>query len=76
MHADLADYTAQSGKQQWSYTYDLKREFLDGNWLECGYGSANEIRLSQPMPDTINMCTFTYRKGHKAGQRDIQIDCR
>lgn len=76
MHADLADYTSKPGKNQWSYTYDLDREFSDGKWLECGYGTHNEITLSQRMPDAIKLCTFVYRKGEKAGQHDIRINCR
>ncbi|WP_420213838.1 STY0301 family protein [Janthinobacterium fluminis] len=63
MHADLADYTSKPGKKQWSYTYDLDREFSDGKWLECGYGTHNEITLSQRMPDSIKSCIFVYRKG-------------
>lgn len=76
MRADLSDYTSKTGKKQWSYTYDLDRDFPDGKWLECGYGSHNEITLSRRMPDTIKSCTFVYRKGAKAGQHDITIDCR
>jgi hypothetical protein len=75
MHADLADYTSRPGKKQWSYAYDLDREFPDGKWLECGYGTHNEITLSQRMPDSIKSCTFIYRKGEKAGQHDIKINC-
>lgn len=76
MRADLSDYTSKTGKKQWSYIYDLDRDFPDGKWLECGYGSHNEITLSKRMPDTIKSCTFVYRKGAKAGQHDITIDCR
>lgn len=75
-HADLAEYTFKPGKKQWSYTYDLGREFPEGKWLECGYGAHNEITLSRRLPDIIRSCTFNYRKGVKAGQYDIQISCR
>ncbi len=75
MHGDLADYTAHPGKREWSYTYDLDRDFPDGKWLECGYGAHNEVTLSQRMADAIKTCTFTYRKGQKAGQNDIKIHC-
>jgi hypothetical protein len=76
MHGDLADYVTRLGKKEWSYVYDLDREFSDGKWLECGYGTHNEVTLSQRMPDAIKTCTFTYRKGAKAGQHDIKIQCR
>jgi hypothetical protein len=76
MHGDLADYTSKPGKKEWSYTYDLDRNFPDGKWLECGYGPHNELTLSQRMPDSIKICTFTYHKGAKMGQNDIKILCR
>lgn len=76
MHGDLADYITKPGKNKWSYTYDLDREFSDGKWLECGYGTHNEVTLSQRMPDSVKLCIFTYSKGNKAGQHDIQINCR
>ena len=73
---ELADYTTKPGKRLWSYTYDLDRDFADGIWLECGYGTHNEVTLSRRMPSAIKTCTFTYRKGEKAGQNIIKIDCR
>lgn len=75
MHGDLAEFTSRTGKKEWSYTYNLDREFSDGKWLECGYGTHDEVTLSQRMPDTIKECVFTYRKGEKAGQNDIKINC-
>jgi hypothetical protein len=75
LHGDLADYATRPGKTEWSYVYDLRREFPDGKWLECGYGGHNEVKLSQRMPDSIQACTFTYRKGKNAGQNAIRIDC-
>lgn len=76
MHGDLADYSSRKGKNEWSYTYDLNRDFPDGKWLECGYGAHNEVTLSQRLPDTVKMCTFVYRKGKQAGQNDIKINCK
>lgn len=73
---ELADYTSKPGKLQWSYTYDLDRDFPDGKWLQCGYGTHNEVTLSRRMPSAVKACTFTYRKGEKAGQHDIKINCR
>lgn len=28
-------------------------------WLQCGYGSASEVSLSRPLPDTTSECTVT-----------------
>lgn len=76
MRGDLADYAFRKGKNEWSYTYDLNRDFPAGKWLECGYGSHNEVTLSQRLPDAVKMCTFTYRKGKQAGKNDIKINCK
>jgi hypothetical protein len=76
MHGDLAEFTSKPGKVEWTYTYDLDRYFPDGKWLECGYGTYNQITLSKPLPDTTKSCTFTYRKGAKAGQHEIKIRCQ
>lgn len=75
MHGELADYTTRPGKKEWAYTYDLDRNFPDGKWLECGYGTHNEVTLSQRMADSVKACTFTYRKGEMAGQNIIKINC-
>ncbi|MGV7208833.1 STY0301 family protein [Oxalobacteraceae bacterium A2-2] len=76
MKADLADYLSRPGKKEWSYTYDLARPFPDGKWLECGYGTHNEVTLSRRLPDTVKQCIFTYRKGARAGQHEIRISCQ
>jgi len=73
---DLANFTRKQTKDEWIETYDLDRPFPDGKWLECGYGTHNEVTLAQPLPESAKRCTFTYRKGAKAGQRSIKIECR
>jgi hypothetical protein len=73
---ELADYVTRKGRGGWTDTYQLDGEFPDGKWLQCGYGTHNEATLSMKMPDTVKACTFTYRKGEKAGQNDVRIDCR
>lgn len=73
---DLTNYTHKQMKDGWSETYDLDRPFPDGKWLECGYGTHNEVTLSRPLPEPSKACTFFYRKGTKAGQRSIKIECR
>lgn len=75
LQGDLANFTTRRQKDKWSYTYNLDRPFPDGKWLECGYGSHNEITLSRRLPDSIKTCTFTYRKGAAAGQHAITIEC-
>ncbi|WP_223149359.1 STY0301 family protein [Pseudoduganella aquatica] len=75
MRGDLAEFTSKPGKQEWSYTYDLVRPFPNGKWLECGYGAHNEVTLSKALPDKLKSCSFTYRKGEKAGQHEIRIHC-
>ncbi len=74
-HGDLASFTRKQRKDEWIETYDLDRPFPDGKWLECGYGTHNEVTLSQPLPEQAKACTFTYRKGAKAGQHSIKIEC-
>lgn len=78
LHADLAAYTSRPGKNEWSFIYDLRDddEFSQGKWLQCGYGMHSEVTLSQRMPDSVKSCTFTYKKGKKAGQNDIRIECK
>lgn len=76
LHADLTTYTTRPGKTQWSYTYDLDDEFLQGKWLQCGYGVHSEVTLSQRIPDFIKSCSFTYKEGSKAGQNIIRIECK
>lgn len=76
MKGDLAEFTERRSKQEWSYTYHLDGPFPEGKWLQCTYGENNELTLSRRMPDETSVCTFTYRKGEKAGQHDITIRCR
>ncbi|HEU4845583.1 MAG TPA: STY0301 family protein, partial [Burkholderiaceae bacterium] len=47
MHGDLADYISRPGRKEWSYVYDLDRNFPDGKWLECVYGTHSEVTLSK-----------------------------
>lgn len=76
MRGDLADFSERRTKHEWSYTYHLKGSFPGGKWLQCGYGEYNQVTLSQRLRDDVQRCTFTYRKGEKAGQYEIRIDCR
>ncbi|MDO8074201.1 hypothetical protein O3299_21920 [Janthinobacterium sp. SUN176] len=57
-------------------SYRLEGPYPDGKWLQCSYGAHGEVTLSRRMDDSVSLCEFTYRKGSKAGQNEIDIDCR
>ena len=62
-------------KGQTTLSYRLEGRYPDGKWLQCSYGVHGEVTLSRRMDDSISLCEFTYRKGRKAGQNEIDIDC-
>lgn len=57
-------------------SYRLEGRYPEGKWLQCSYGVHGEVTLSRRMDDSVSLCEFTYRKGGKAGQNEIDIDCR
>ncbi|MGK5006970.1 STY0301 family protein [Janthinobacterium sp. LB2P70] len=57
-------------------SYRLEGRYPDGKWLQCSYGVHGEVTLSRRLDDSVSLCEFTYRKGSKAGQNEIAIDCR
>ena len=63
-------------KGKTTLSYRLEGRYPDGKWLQCSYGVQGEVTLSRRMDDSVSLCEFTYRKGRKAGQNDIDIDCR
>ena len=63
-------------KGQTTLSYRLEGRYPDGKWLQCSYGVHGEVTLSRRMDDSISLCEFTYRKCSKAGQNEIDIDCR
>ena len=73
---ELSDFTQRRGKNEWTYTYLLDGKFPDGKWLACTYGEADQVTLSKRLDDSIQACTFTYRKGKYVGQNDIAIQCK
>jgi hypothetical protein len=75
MRGDLADFTTRPGKLEWSYTYKLEGTFDTGKWIQCAYGANNEMTLSKRISDDTQRCTITYRKGKKAAQHEIKIEC-
>ncbi len=72
---ELADYVESQKRKLTTDTYDLDGRFPDGKWLRCSYGEYAEITLAKRLDDSITKCAFTYKKGQKAGQNDIQIQC-
>ncbi|MYM70248.1 hypothetical protein GTP45_26080 [Pseudoduganella sp. FT55W] len=76
MKGDLADFKETRSKGTWSYTYSLDGAFPEGKWLQCTYGEHNQVTLSRQLPDDTQECKFTYSKGTKAGQHQIQIQCK
>lgn len=76
MKADLAEFEKSGSNNEWSYTYVLDGPFPDGKWLQCTYGERNQVTLSRRLPDETQECQFIYRKGSKAGQHDITIQCK
>jgi hypothetical protein len=72
---DLAEFTERKRGAESSYTYRLDGKFPDGKWIKCSYGINGEVTLSRKIDDSTAQCTFTYRKGSKAGQNDIKISC-
>jgi hypothetical protein len=75
MKGDLADFKERRTKNEWSYTYTLDGAFPDGKWLQCTYGEHNQVTLSRRLSDETRQCKFTYRKGAKAGQHEISVQC-
>ncbi|MGX9776538.1 STY0301 family protein [Janthinobacterium aestuarii] len=63
-------------KGQTTFSYRLEGRYPDGKWLQCSYGAHGEVTLSRRMDDSVSVCELTYRKGSKAGQNEIDIDCR
>lgn len=76
LRGELADFSTRPGKTEWSYTYGLDGEFVEGKWIQCAYGAFNEVTLSKRIDDNTKECTFTYRNGKKAAQHEIKIQCK
>ncbi|WP_370659706.1 STY0301 family protein [Massilia polaris] len=68
--------TYAEGKTSWKVTYNLEGDFPRGKWLECSYGTLNQLILSKRLPNTTSTCKVSYRKGEHAGQNNVDIACR
>lgn len=72
---DLAEFSERRRGKELSYSYRLEGSFPSGKWIKCSYGVNGEVTLSKRIDDSISQCSFTYRKGIKAGQNEIKILC-
>ena len=71
----LTEYKVSTQKDMTRYSYRLPGSFPEGKWLQCAYGEYGQVTLSRQLDDAIRACHFTYKKGQKAGQQDIHIEC-
>ena len=76
MRAQLIPDAEQHKAGQWSHTYQLDGPSPYGKWIQCSYGTHDEMTLSKRIDDNTLTCTVRYRKGAKAGQNNIQINCK
>lgn len=73
---ELSDFRQKRIKDGWIHTYRLDGKFPEGKWLACRYGGTGQLTLARRLDDSIEACTFTYRKGEHVGQHEIAILCR
>lgn len=57
------------------YSYKLDGPFPEGKWLQCAYGTHHQLTLSRRLDDSTMKCTITYRRGEKAGENKLRIQC-
>ncbi len=62
-------------KTGWTHKYSLAGRYPEGKWLRCDYGSFGEVSLAKRLPDEIQECTVTGKKGEHAGESKIEIAC-
>lgn len=65
----------QKGKDKEINVFDLD-ERPSEKWMQCSYGSGNEVTLSRRLPDDTASCTVTYTKTKPYGEVVIDIFCR
>jgi hypothetical protein len=73
---DLAEFTEQKVKDGTIVKYRFEGNYPDGKWLQCLYGEYGQVTLSKRIDDRFMTCEFYFRKGAKAAQNDIRIECR
>ena len=73
---ELVPTAERKAKGQTIFVWQLEGAFPDGKWLQCSYGEYGQVTLSKRMEDSVRRCEVSYKKGSKAGQNEIGIDCR
>ncbi|MDN4035503.1 STY0301 family protein [Massilia sp. YIM B02443] len=62
-------------KTGWTRKYSLKGEYPEGKWLRCDYGVFGEASLAKRLPDEIQECSVTGKKGGHAGETQVEVLC-
>ena len=73
---ELVPTAERKAKGQTIFAYQLEGTFPEGKWLQCSYGEYGQVALAKRMDDSVRRCEVSYKKGSKAGQNEIGIDCR
>ncbi|MET3132215.1 hypothetical protein AAKU55_002485 [Oxalobacteraceae bacterium GrIS 1.11] len=63
----------------WTVTWKMEPSDVkptEGMWMSCGYGEANEVTLSKPLPLNISECTVTSTVKDKASFPAFDIRCK
>lgn len=55
---------------------DLDSPPPEGVWFSCDYGDGNQFSIAKKLDAGIKSCVVKYRKGEKAGQKDLDIKCK
>ncbi len=76
MLGELISDTERKSTKGMEYTYRIDGKFPNGKWLACTYGESDQVTFARRLPDDMNLCRFTYRKGEHVGQNEIKIDCK
>jgi hypothetical protein len=71
----LVNDAENHNKNETIYTYHFEGRSPHGKWIEYAYGGYGDITVAQRLDDSITQCAFRYKKGQKAGQNDIRIQC-
>ena len=69
--------TINRRKGEWMVEYDsLDAPFPEGIWFSCDYGEGNEFSIAKKLDAGIKSCVVHGKKGEKAGQNSLEINCK
>lgn len=69
--------TTNRTRGQSTVRYDnLDAPYPDGVWFSCDYGEGNGFSVAKKLPAGIKSCVVKYKNGEKAGQMDLDIQCK